>query len=361
MAWIGLTCGDEALFCPRGLDDAGKVPAPRADSLAARGAFVLEAKLTPESRPHCLLSHRRPPPWRSGLSLNTLPGGGVALVMTQGEDVIHATVPGQLPAQGEVLRITYAWDAPARQGRLSIEHPQSGFTRLTGVAKPKPLPLSDLGLITRGMHAGRGSSDTELFAVSSAPEPIGPMPTLACDAPIATPEGYRPAGSLRRGDLVRGIDGQLHPVLGLVRRTVPASGGFAPVRLRAPYFGLHSDVVVAPDQRLVIEGSDVEYTFGHERVLVPARHLVNGTAALREPCGTTITYVQPLLPDYGALIVAGTPMESLFLGRLRRKPALLAASLLCDYPRVSLPEHMQTGYRVLRPYEAITLAAQRAA
>ena len=280
--------------------------------------------------------------------------------MTQGQDVIHVTVPGQLPARGEGLRITYAWDAPARWGRLSIEHPQSGFARLAEVAAPKPLPFSDLGLITRGVDTARGS-DIAVFAVSDAPEPIGPMPSLSLDAPVATPDGYRPAGALRRGDLVRGIDGHIQPVLGLVRRTVPARGSFAPVRLRAPYFGLRSDVVVAPDQRLVIAGSDVEYTFGHERVLVPARHLVNGTAALREPCGPTVSYVQPLLPEHGALIVAGTPMESLFLGRLRRKPALLAASLLRDYPRADLPEHVQSGYRVLRPYEAITLAAQRAA
>ena len=361
MTWIGLACGDEAVFCPQGLDHADRAQAPRGDVLAARGAIVLEAALTPESRPQTLLGHHRPAPWRSSLSLNTLPGGGVAMVMTQGEDVIHATVPGHLPARGELLRITYAWDAPARQGRLSIEHPQSGFVRLAAVADPKPLPLSDLGLITRGGDAARAGGGGGLFAVSSAPEPIGPMPSLATDAPVATADGYRPAGSLRRGDLVRGIDGHVQPVLGLLRRTVPARGGFAPVRLRAPYFGLRSDVIVAPDQRLVIAGSDVEYTFGHERVLVPARHLVNGTAALREPCGRTVTYVQPLLPDYDALVVAGTPMEGLFLGRLRRKPALLAASLLRDYPRAGLPEHVQSGYRVLRPYEAITLAAQRAA
>ena len=80
--------------------------------------------------------------------------------------------------------------------------------------------------------------------------------------------------------LTRG--GGVVPVLHKLDRVVPARGSLAPVRLRAPYFGLLDDVIVAPEQRLVIDGSEVEYLFNQEAVLVPARHLVNGFAAMAE-------------------------------------------------------------------------------
>lgn len=367
MAWIGIAGPNEHLFSTLGLEadtPPGRHAPPDlscADSLLARGTILVEATLSPDRRPQTLIGFNRDHPWCSSLSLNTLPGGGVALVLTQGTDVIHATLPDRLPARGETVRITYAWDAPARHGRLSVEHPSSGRIFLTDVEAPKPIPLSDLRLLVHDPAWTEPGGEITLLAISTTPEPIGPQPTLRPDVPIATPGGYRPAGSLRTGDLVRTMTGQSVPVLDVLHRTVPASGSFAPVRLRAPYFGLRRDIVVAPDQHLVIGGSDVEYTFGRERVLVPARHLVNGTSALNERSGPTTRYVQVLLPGHEVLIAAGAPAESLFIGRLRRKRALLAASVLHRYPRAYLPEHAQSAYRVLKPYEAMTLAAQRAA
>jgi hypothetical protein len=70
---------------------------------------------------------------------------------------------------------------------------------------------------------------------------------------------------------------------------------------------------------LIILGSDVEYTFGQEAVLVPARHLVNGFAARYEPTGSTVTYTHLLLPEHETLLVAGSSFESLYIGRIRRK------------------------------------------
>ena len=54
-------------------------------------------------------------------------------------------------------------------------------------------------------------------------------------------------------------------------------------------------------------------------------------------------------------------MESLFIGRLRRKQELLVCSLLCDVDCGALPEHAQSSHLVLRHFEAITLAHRRAA
>ena len=105
------------------------------------------------------------------------------------------------------------------------------------------------------------------------------MPGLTAHTPITTQFGDKPICKLRRGDLVVTDEGELVPVLQVVRRIVPARGSFHPIRLRAPYFGLSRDIVVAPHQRLIMAGSQVEYIFSKEAVLVPARHLINDVSA----------------------------------------------------------------------------------
>ena len=150
---------------------------------------------------------------------------------------------------------------------------------------------------------------------------------LAACAPEAEPGVQTAPRALRHGalaaetallSLVLTPDGDAVPVLHRLSRRVPACGSFAPVRLRAPYFGLRQDITVAPSQRLVLSGSDVEYMFSQEAVLVEARHLVGGFAALAASAGPTITYTQLLLPEHEALDAAGCVAETLFVGRLRR-------------------------------------------
>jgi len=131
--------------------------------------------------------------------------------------------------------------------------------------------------------------------------------------------------------------------------------------LRAPYFGLRQDIMVAPEQRLVITGTDVEYLFGKEAVLVPVRHLADGTSVRTCEAPTVVTYTQLILPGHETIQAAGCPLESLYIGRIRRKPDALEASLLAGIDRNILPEHAKPVYPVLQPYEAISLAKQRAA
>ncbi|MCW8842918.1 MAG: hypothetical protein OQK00_05830, partial [Rhodobacteraceae bacterium] len=58
---------------------------------------------------------------------------------------------------------------------------------------------------------------------------------------------------------------------------------------------------------------------------------------------------------------AGAYLESLDIGRLRRKGDLHAASLLAGLGRNRLPEHVARPYPVLGAFEASTLATQRSA
>jgi hypothetical protein len=151
------------------------------------------------------------------------------------------------------------------------------------------------------------------------------------------------------------------PVLHRLSRRVPARGSFCPVRLRAPYFGLQEDIVVSSEQRLLVDGPQVNYLFGQNAVLVPARHLLNGFSATAEPCGPLMQYTQLLLPDHDTLLAAGTALESLYVGKIRRNRDTLQGSMLHHLDRAGLPEHTPPSYQVLTWSETVQLACERAA
>lgn len=366
MTWIAVADRAENRFSVSGLGcGAGRADLASLcrdpDALLVRGTLLIEAKLAPDGRPQVLLEWDQTHPWRRGLSLHAIPGGGVALVVAQGANVCHAVVRHDAVKGDDTLRISYSWDSPAKRGRLVVEKVGVPGMSLTELADPPPLLLRDIESITTRPACRQVDTDVNFFAFSTQVEPVGPLPSLDPRVPLCTPYGYKPLHEIARGDLLRLADGGNQPVLAVLRRTVPAYGLLRPVRLRAPYFGLQKDLIVAPEQRLLIGGSDVEYLFNQEFVLVPARHLVNGTAAHFCATGPTITYAQVLLPTHEAILAAGTAIESLFIGRIRRHKTKLSASLLAGDMRARLPDHAPSAYPVLRPFEAITLAERRAA
>lgn len=362
MGWIGISDQSGGRFALHGLDrQQDGTPPPDANALLTRGTLMIETRLSSEGRPQTLVAFSRSHPWSGGFSIQALPGGGIVLIETQAGDVRHATLPYRADDRTDTLRLTYSWDAPARWGRLSLERPEMDRVHSIALPPPHPMPLADLRTLLTDPRQRQIDPDVIFVALSNRIEPIGPMPGLTTNVPVCTPSGYMPAGQLKRGHLVDTDEGQIVPVLQTVTRRVPAMGSFRPVRLRAPYFGLRRDIVVSPQQRLVIRGSEVEYLFGCEAVLVPARHLINGFSALYAQTSDIVSYHHLLLPAHEEIIVAGTRTESLYIGRLRRNPDLLGASVLAGFDRARLPEHPRPIWPVLKPYEAITLAMNRAA
>lgn len=364
MTWLALADKDDRRFSAFGIGgDKQDTPVcgTQQDDMLTHGSIMFETRQSPDGRPQLLFGYKSVFPWLRSLTFQAIPGGGVAMVQVQGSDITHAAIKHKDSGRSDVLRITYSWDSTAKWGRLAMEQPENNHVITVPVANPKPIAIEDL----RNMMLGRGdqtfSSDVIFAALSSQIEPLGPMPTLLPSTPLETPWGYKPVSQLTRGDTVTTQESGVVPVLQRVSRTVPARGSYAPVRLRAPYYGLQQDIIVAPDQRLVIDGPEVEYLFNKEAVLVPARHLVNGFAALQENCGPTITYSQLVLPAHETMLAAGTPAESLYIGRLRRQPVQLASSVLAATDRNQLPEHGKPAHSVLKAFEAITLASRRAA
>lgn len=367
--WLGLWDGTDAWFDPGGLGlgaDPGAgagLPDLPGDALLTCGSLLIELRLPAGGAAVTPLIHcrRSAGGWPFLLSLQAVPGGGLTLVLDGGAGLRHwpLILPGA--GQSDRLRLTLSWDAPRRHGRITLEQPETGQAQLIALADPVPLRLADLAALIADPAARYIAPEIDYCALSAAMEPVGPMPGLAPDTPVATPRGFRPAGQLRRGDLVLNAEGQAVPVLHRVTRCVPARGLFRPLRLRAPYFGLRRDVVLAASQRLVLSGSDVEYLFGQEAVLAALRHLAGKASVRALSCGPLTRYTQLVLPDHQAVSIAGAVAESLYLGRLRRRRALLAASLLAGLDRASLPEHGAPVHPVLAAFDAVTLADQRAA
>ncbi|CUH64687.1 hypothetical protein TG4357_01432 [Thalassovita gelatinovora] len=365
MAWIAVSDRNRQTFDLSGIEQGRAQSLTQQDltpnSLLARGSILFETKLPGDGRPRRLIGYHRDHPWVSSLSVQEMPSGGIVLVVTQGKDVFHTVLEHGAVAQAEELRVTYSWDAPARWGRLSVERIASGLVFVKELRNPKPLLLSDLRIMTLDPLQRQMDRGVSFFAVSTDIEPVGPMPGLTSAVPVLTAQGYQAAGHIRRGDLIRSPGYGSVPVLAVVKRTVPARGSFSPVRLRAPYFGLQQDIIVGAKQRLRIGGSAVEYLFGKQNVLVPAGHLINGISAIRYDQSEVVTYCQVLMPGNEPLLAAGAPLETLYLGRMRRKQTLCSAGLLAEYDRSRLPEHAAPAFPVLDHFEANTLAELRAA
>lgn len=364
MTWIAISDDESHIFSAGGIGSRPGIASlidTASDGLMCRGSLVIETRLPVTRRPKPLLSFDGAGDWPLHLSLHAVPGGGLILVIDQGGEILHKTIPHSETGRTDILRVTYSWDAFARIGRIALEDTDRSGVVVVPVESPKPLRVDHIAALMQPSRDRYLSPDLLYLALSDAMEPIGPMPGLMPETPIATAMGYRKAGDIRRGDLIISGDGEQVPVLHAVSRTVPAFGSFSPLKIRAPYFGLRRDIRIAPTQRLVLSGSEVEYLFGQESVLTPAQHLVGGTTVQQAHCGPLIRYVQFVLPGHETLIAAGSETESLYIGRLRRKKDRLAASLLAGLDRSVLPEHGRSVFPVLKAFDALVLAEQRAA
>ena len=356
MSWIAIAGLDGSWTCPERLGSAD-----RDADLMLRGTLMIEAHLIAAGGIQRLVACERQVPWPASLSLTAVPGEGLALVIAQGNGVYQSVVALPAEMREDALRISFAWDCAVGLGRFAVERTDGTVLTLRETDAPPPLTVGDARALG-GMMGGALARDAVLFrAVSDQVEPLGPVPSLSPDAPVETMMGLRAVADLRCGDTVFTQNGDWVPVLAQVTRQVPALGSFQPVRLRAPYFGLRADLVVAPEQCLVIGGADVAYLFGCDAVLVPARSLVNGFAASFEEVGPVMIWHQVLLPRHEAIAVAGAALESLYIGRLRRNRALLRHTVLVGVAPGLLPEHAGRALKVLKPYEAVTLAEARAA
>jgi collagen type I/II/III/V/XI/XXIV/XXVII alpha len=123
---------------------------------------------------------------------------------------------------------------------------------------------------------------------------------------IRTTAGDRAVETLREGDLLLTASGETAPVVFLGRRRIDCRrhkrpGDVQPIRVRAGAFGEAMparDLLLSPDHAVFVDG-----------VLIPVRHLLNGTTIARVLVDT-ITYYHVELPEHDVIFAEGLTVES---------------------------------------------------
>lgn len=131
---------------------------------------------------------------------------------------------------------------------------------------------------------------------------------------IRTPGGQVPIETLAPGDLVMTADHGACPVRWIGRRTLPAQGKYAPVRLKAGACGNTRDMLVSQEHRMVIDDWRCEFFFHQPRVLIAAKHLVNGADAVVQD-GGVVTYIHLLFETHEMIWAEDALSESLHPGK----------------------------------------------
>ena len=342
-------------WTPRGLVEGSTLPAGLRD--LGQGTIWIECVLpAARSGTEQLLNLRDPDGGPDQLTITLGADGTCRLAQTRGVrvDAVSLTLPGL--DLGEALVVHYDWSLKDRAGHLALWAPDSGRLAITDRHAPLPLATS---LFRPSRLGAEALSPNALFAaLSDEVECCGPMPTLGEESLLHGLRGPVRVSDLKPGSLLRAGDGSVSQVRWVGQRSLPGLGRFSPIMIRAPFHGQVQNLTVASDQRIALDGSDVEYLFGEERVLARAGDLVDGRGVIALPPRLMQTYWHVLLDEAGLLTVGQSgEMLGLEAGCLTEAPALRPNSILRDMPTELMPVTTEFDCPVLKPYEAVTLSA----
>lgn len=334
----------------------------RLPELIAQGSLMLEFTLMRgEEAPLPLIQLHRREGWRNFLSLHLDADGRIVLAQRRG-DAVHAVSidATQERLSGGRMRLSWRWNGPRRESLLTLEALDQGTIRQQSGLAPLPLTRAEfLALVTTGSEARIGPR-VDWLAVGDHLQPMGPGGCFAPATPIETPNGPVPAARLRAGDLVETVDAGPQEVLWSGRIELPALGHLRPVKLCAPVFTDTRDLWVMPQHRVALSGPSVDFILGEDEVLIEARKLVDGCAALQPDRPMVLGWQGILLEGHHLLIADGCKIESLHIGRLARQPLLAATTAMAGLAREErLPLHRKPMRKIVQGFEARTLASAR--
>jgi hypothetical protein len=158
-----------------------------------------------------------------------------------------------------------------------------------------------------GMYFAKAANGDEIMGTN-------PNPALACFAAgtrIATPQGPVAVESLKVGDEVRTVlGGKPQAITWVGHRRIDCTKHNAPrlvwpVRIAAGAFGPGQpsrDLLLSPDHAVYADG-----------VLIPVKHLINGTTIAQVPCDS-VTYHHIELPRHDVVLAEDLPAESYLAG-----------------------------------------------
>lgn len=277
--------------------------------------------------------------WLRRMTIFLNPDHSISMEIQQGPSRAYTLISGSRSLPQGAVRITYSWDGPALQGLFTVEDLTGGAIFQTKVKGPPPLPADDLARVLCQDDSVLADIRLTMIAVGTGRAPVGPLATIGAGARVATPSGLRPIEKLRPGDMVLTDAHKLRPVRWILRQKLPAAGLHTPIRLRAPYFGLSNDLIVAHDQKVEVKGEDAQEMFGRYAVLARAGDLLGHRGVSNVERTAHFTYHQILLDEPDCLHLSGGRAESLYIGALAKSPEILANTGLCALTPSALPIH----------------------
>jgi hypothetical protein len=294
-----------------------------ADAILPRGALVVELML-PLKGPAVLLDYAEAN-GRSGFSTFYDPVRGLIMLQRQGRRLLRHTLPDPFAIAAGLVRVIFTWDILARRWTLTADAMDDTAPRTVQGHDPVAWSVADMVALC---HAGQRHAAVLWYGMTSGDAPPKPRSWIGRQTPIDTPKGPVAAGLLKARDVVLTADDGPLPIRHVAHLEVPGRGAFAPILLRAPYFGQTTDLLVSSEQPICLAGTSVEYLFGEDRVLAPAEQLADGIAAY---------------PDNRRSVVTGVVLD---VGR----PALVTADgctmLLQTDPQGPLPARMLQRFEV---------------
>ncbi|MGL4321925.1 MAG: Hint domain-containing protein [Paracoccaceae bacterium] len=311
-SWIALSDCDTTL----GQSEPG--------DLLPRGTFILELSL-PLIGPVVLLDHTHVAPnigQALGFSVFHDPDRGLILMQRQGRRLLRHILPQPIEGESGLVRIIYQWDVKDRSWQLSADMMNGAPALMAQGADPVMWSVADMVQLC---NAGQRHPAVLWYGVTSRTVPPAPKPWIGQRTPVETPTGPVAAGLLRAGDQVLTADGGARKLRSVRHMRVPGRGAFAPVLLRAPYFGSRIDLLVSSEQAIGLQGTSVEYLYGEDRVLAAAHHMADGIAAFADNRRAVITGVSldfgsaALIMADGCMLMSDTEQDSALPARLLHK------------------------------------------
>ena len=212
---------------------------------------------------------------------------------------------------------------------------------------------------TDGTVLQTGTFDSSTFVTTQGAMPVSALgpPCFTPGTLVRVPGGEVAIESLEVGDLVETMDHGAQPLRWIGRRTVAATGNFAPVRIAAGTLGNARDLLVSPQHRMLVAGPEVEICFAEPAILVAAKHLV-GMEGVTEAPMPQVDYIHLLFDRHEIIFAEGAPSESFHPDSwmLDEDPALLA-EVAAIFPDIADRDAAVAARRVLTAREARLLAA----
>tara|TARA_R110002094_G_scaffold173595_1_gene154849 strand:- start:1290 stop:2312 length:1023 start_codon:yes stop_codon:yes gene_type:complete len=213
------------------------------------------------------------------------------------------TIDGVLYPAGSHVVLNYVLtDADGFEGfSITIGSPNSGNNTTTAFITNQVMePGTTYTFISEGNIGAGGARPYAEFACFTAG-------TL-----IETPQGPRMIETLNAGDLVCTVNNGPQELVWVGQKIVQGRGPMAPVTIRAGAFGTTADLTISPNHRILVEGAAAEVVTGCSRVLVAAKHLIDGVRVVQNETNQ-ITYVHLLFASHEIVVTQGCQSESFFL------------------------------------------------